>query len=105
MGQRSAGGGGVCVCVGGGSKLSTIRSQGPVTSERHCSIFISFYKPIFILLSSQVSGCMSHSETIVTRSKAVTGNDLWRTYYVAPSQSPIELTLDNETLFKYRAFS
>ena len=34
--------------------------------------------------------------------RAITGNDLWHTYCVAPSQSPIELTFYNEPLFKYR---
>ena len=37
--------------------------------------------------------CKSGSETIVTSSNAVTGNDLWRADCVVPSQSPIELTL------------
>ena len=37
--------------------------------------------------------CKSRSETIVTSSNAVTGNDLWRADCVVPSQSPIELTL------------
>ena len=42
---------------------------------------------------------MVYSETIVTRSKAVSGNDLRHseTTFVAMSQSPIELLLDNET--------
>ena len=47
-------------------------------------------------------GCKPGSETIVTRSKAVTGNDLRHSDYVAPSQYPVELTLDNEPLFKYQ---
>ena len=50
------------------------------------------------------SGAVRHSETIVTRSKAVTGNDIWCSDCVAPSQSSIELTLDNEPLFKYQSF-
>ena len=43
-------------------------------------------------------GYKYHSETIVTKSKAVSGNDLRHseTTFVAMSQSPIELTLDNE---------
>ena len=45
---------------------------------------------------SPIRGCKSLSETIVTRSKAVTGNNLGRSDCVDPSQSPIELTLDNE---------
>ena len=44
------------------------------------------------------SGCKSRLETIETTSKDITENDQTR------SQSPIELTLDNEHLFKYRSF-
>ena len=46
-------------------------------------------------------GCTSHINTIET----VAGNDLQRSDRVDPSQSHVELTLDNEPLFKYRSFS
>ena len=58
-----------------------------------CLLFAVVDQEFFIAgdFSSVYRGCKSCSETIVTMSKAVTGNDLWRTYCVALSQSPIEL--------------
>ena len=47
-------------------------------------------------------GCKPRSVTVAMTWKAVTGND--HSDWVTPSQSPIELTLDNEPFFKYRSF-
>ena len=37
-------------------------------------------------------------------SKAVVGKDHWHSDCVTPSQSPIQLTLDNEPVFKHQSF-